>query len=335
MSPLLISILMPVKNTGSFLAECLQSIIEQSYHHWELIAINDHSTDNSLDILQAYAQKDQRIRVLNNEGKGIIQALRLAYQHSKGVLITRMDADDKMTKQKLEQMSKVLQQNGVGHLAIGQVAYFSATTLGNGYLKYQDWLNALSKTGNNFTEIYKECVIPSPCWMLYRADLDRCGAFQPNRYPEDYDLCFRFYQNQLKVIPSPLVLHHWRDYPNRTSRTDEHYADNRFLQLKLDYFLKLDYNTDHTLVLWGAGKKGKSLARQLIAKQQPFIWICNNERKIGKSIYEQILQPIESIHQLKKSQFLIAVAGDAPQKEILDYLTQKKWVQGADYFFFC
>jgi len=57
----------------------------------------------------------------------------------------------------------------------------------------------LTAKGNNFQEIYKECVIPSPCWMIYRTDMDKCQAFLPNRYPEDYDLCFRFYENGMRT----------------------------------------------------------------------------------------------------------------------------------------
>ncbi len=65
----LISILMPVYNAAPFLEACLDSIVEQSSKDWELIAVNDQSTDTSLEILNKYASKDKRIRVLDNKGK--------------------------------------------------------------------------------------------------------------------------------------------------------------------------------------------------------------------------------------------------------------------------
>jgi glycosyltransferase involved in cell wall biosynthesis len=63
-----ISILIPYKNTAEFLPDCIQSIIDQTHEDWEILAVNDHSTDNSLDIMYSYAQKDTRIKVLINEG---------------------------------------------------------------------------------------------------------------------------------------------------------------------------------------------------------------------------------------------------------------------------
>ena len=67
-----VSILIPFKNTAEFLPDCIQSIIGQTYKDWEILAVNDHATDNSPNIMNAYAQKDARIKVLKNDGKGII-----------------------------------------------------------------------------------------------------------------------------------------------------------------------------------------------------------------------------------------------------------------------
>ena len=68
--------------------------------------------------------------------------------------------------------------------------------------------------------------------MVHREDFDKCGGFQSNIYPEDYDLAFRFYRKGLTPIKCDEVLHYWRDYANRTSRTHEHYSDNTFLDIK-------------------------------------------------------------------------------------------------------
>ena len=65
------------------------------------------------------------------------------------------------------------------------------------FFKYEKWINGLTLTGNNYTEIYKECVIPSPCWLIHRNDFENCDGFEPNIYPEDYDLTFRFYKANL------------------------------------------------------------------------------------------------------------------------------------------
>lgn len=317
---------MPVKNAGTYLADCLNSIINQTENNWELIAVNDNSTDNSLSILNEFALKDERIEVFTNNGKGIIDALRLAYSKSMGNFISRMDADDLMAKNKLLLLKQKLLELGTGFVATGLVKYFPENELGDGYKKYEAWLNKLTSNQNNFTEIYKECVMPSPCWMLHRSDLEKCEAFEHNRYPEDYDLCFRFYKYKLKVAGVKEVLHYWRDYPTRTSRTDENYFDNRFLQLKLHYFLQLDYKLNKTLVLWGAGKKGKFIAKHLIKKNMPFKWITNNPKKIGKEIYGITIENQNNVSS-KKTQVIIAFV-DVDQS--CQGLRLSK-----DYFFLC
>lgn len=279
MQLLLISILIPFKNTSNYLHECLDSILIQNYPNWELLIVDDGSTDNSYEIVSEYLKKDKRIKLLKNDGCGIIEALRLAFKHSSGELITRMDSDDIMTPNKLEVMANLLTKHGKGHVAIGLVNYFSKEGISEGFYKYEKWLNELTISGTNYSELYKECVVPSPCWMTYKEDLIKCGGFEPNRYPEDYDLAFRFYKYGLKCIPCTDVLHHWRDYPIRTSRTHEHYAQNHFIDLKLHYFLELNYVMSRPLVIWGAGQKGKTVSKVLVNKGVPFHWICDNPKR--------------------------------------------------------
>lgn len=326
---------MPVKNTAIFLKDCIESIILQTEKDWELVAIDDGSKDNSYEILQNFAASDRRIKIYKSNGRGIIEALRMAYSKSNGNLITRMDSDDIMTANKLQVLKQNLIYKGRGNIALGLVSYFSEQPLGDGFKNYESWLNSLIRKGNNFQEIYKECVIPSPCWMVYKEDIELCDAFNPNYYPEDYDLVFRFYIHKLKPIPCNEVLHNWRDYPTRTSRTDPHYADNTFLEIKLRYFLKLEYNTTKTLVVWGAGAKGKTLAKKLIDKNIEFLWICDNPKKIGKHIYGQKMLDFKTLENLTNTQSIITVASPKAQQEIINYFTKLCFFPMKDYFFFC
>lgn len=330
-----VSILIPFKNTAHFLSECLDSILEQTYSNWEVLAVNDYSEDGSLNLLNLYAEKDSRIKVFNNEGNGIITALRTAYKNSLGDFITRMDSDDIMKPNRLEVMVKSLIENGKGHIAIGKVKYFSERGISNGYERYEAWLNELTEIGENYNEIYKECVIPSPCWMTYKKDLDISGAFKQDRYPEDYDLAFRFYEKRLKVIPCDEILHLWRDYDSRTSRTSEHYAQNYFLEIKLHYFLRLDYDKNRPLVLWGAGFKGKTIAKNLLENEIDFIWLCDNPQKIGKNIYGKELVHFKTLKSTESPQSIISVANEQAQKEIKDFFKSINQQSMQDYFFFC
>lgn len=286
----MVSILMPLRNALPFLRDCLDSILQQTYSNWELIVVNDHSSDGSEVILQEYHEKDRRIKWFQNEGKGIIDALKMAYSKSEGTLISRMDADDLMPERKLELLRAALIEQP-DHLATGFVSYFSHQgKLGAGFRRYEQWLNDLCLNNAHYGEIYKECVIPSPCWMVHRKTFERIGAFETSVYPEDYDLAFRMYREKVPVIGIQEVLHHWRDHGDRASRNDPNYADHSFLDLKLGYFLELDHDPERPLYIWGAGKKGKRAAQFLIDQKCDFHWISDNEQKIGKDIYGKIIQ---------------------------------------------
>ena len=331
----LVSILIPFKDVENYFTECLSSIQHQTYQNWEVIAVDDSSNDSSAFIAEQFSAADSRFKILSNDKTGIITALRKAYSHCKGDYITRMDADDHMSTDRVQTMVTSLIENGKGTVALGSVKYFSKTGVFDGYQRYEKWLNQLTAKGTNFQEIYKECVIPSPCWMVHKDDFEKCGAFQPNRYPEDYDLAFRYYEKNLHCIPCSKTLHYWRDYDTRTSRTSEHYAQNYFLDIKLHYFLKLEYRPTHNLVVWGAGKKGKTIARSLADKDIAFTWVCDNQKKIGKDIYGVQLSHFSHLEHLENPISIITVANEVEQKKIKDFFKGLGQTPAKDYFFFC
>ncbi|WP_296313221.1 glycosyltransferase family 2 protein [Winogradskyella sp. UBA3174] len=331
----LVSIIIPFKNTELYISECVDSILNQTHQDWEAIFVDDQSDDTSYSIIERYTEKDARIKLFKNKGNGIIDALKTAFSKSSGQYISRMDSDDIMTTMRLETMIDGLKIYGKKHLAVGQVHYFRADGLSDGFARYEQWLNRLTVNGSNYSEIYKECVIPSPCWMLHRDDFIACDGFEPNRHPEDYDLAFRFYKANYTCIPCNQVLLHWRDYSTRTSRTHENYADSSFLDLKIHYFLDLNYDSKRPLAVWGAGTKGKTLAKLLIANKIPFYWVCDNPKKIGKHIYDQKLLNFNHLAELKNPQSIVTVANTDAQKEIKLYFESHNMQSMSDYFFFC
>ena len=326
---------MPVYNAERFLQACLDSISNQTYTNWELWAVSDYSNDQSETILAEYAQNDMRIHwCINNQPKGIIHALRIAFAKSRGTFITRMDADDLMPGNKLKDFADTLLQYGKGILVTGFVTYFPKFEVRDGYRRYAEWLNDLQKEDDPVRGIYQECVIPSPAWMVYRDDLLLAGGFDSNIYPEDYDLAFRFYAAGLQVVSTGTKVHLWRDHPGRTSRNDPVYAEQTYFPLKVSYFVQVDFDSNSNLILWGAGKKGKLLARVLLNEGLPFLWSCNTASKWGKEIYgKKMLHPKE-ISIIAAPIFLLAVSGPKDKASIVKGWRQGGLVEGKDYFIF-
>ena len=108
----LISIGIPFYNAEKYLGFAIQSVIAQSYENWELILVDDGSSDNSLKIAQEFSQRDGRIRVIyDGQNKKLPSRLNQIIQESKGEFIARMDADDIMHPERLEKQFNFLEKN--------------------------------------------------------------------------------------------------------------------------------------------------------------------------------------------------------------------------------
>lgn len=118
----LISIGLPVYNCEDYLINCINSIKNQTYQNWELIIINDGSSDKSMQICQNFSNNDQRIKIFDDkQNKGLAIRLNESIQYSKGKFYCRMDSDDVMSNDRLEKILKFYVNNSfnvVGSFAI-------------------------------------------------------------------------------------------------------------------------------------------------------------------------------------------------------------------------
>ena len=106
----LVSVIMPVYNAERFVDKAIRSVLEQTYQNLELILIDDGSTDGSRQIIQAYADKDPRVRILTNEGnQGVAQTRNHGIRAAAGEYIALLDSDDVWKRAKLEQQVHLMQ----------------------------------------------------------------------------------------------------------------------------------------------------------------------------------------------------------------------------------
>lgn len=105
------SVIMPLYDAQKFLQQAIESILNQTHTDFELLIINDGSTDSSLEIIHHYAARDARIRVVSRENKGLIYSLNEGIGLAKGKYIARMDADDLCHPTRLEKQIALLEQH--------------------------------------------------------------------------------------------------------------------------------------------------------------------------------------------------------------------------------
>lgn len=329
-SPVEISVLMPVHNAVPFLDETIESVLLQTFKNWELIVVDDFSTDRSSEIVLRYAARDSRVRLLSNKKKGIVYALDLAFQHSLGMYITRMDADDLMPENKLMHLLSLIKQEGRNSVVTGKVNYFSVTAVSEGYKRYENWLNSLVDQQNFNQNIFRECTVASPNWMVDRSCFENDIVLAELNYPEDYDLVFKWYRKGYKFTGIPEVTHFWREHPARLSRNSELYQQRSFFEMKTRYFLELVYQEPESIQLVGAGKKGKLVAEQLTNASVLFEWFEFADATVEKHHSKKDIQDL-----VEKLTILTNWPADENiQKKIADFLESKKLYFGKNLWLF-
>ncbi len=322
-----VSILLPIFNAAPWLRETIQSIQSQSTLDWELICINDFSTDGSEAIIQEFDSLDPRIKLFSNLKKGIIPALQLALSKSTGEYITRMDADDLMAENRLMRMSEKLDVSPEKSIITGKVCYFSEGSLSEGFLKYQDWINDRNNQQDHFKHIYRECVVASPNWMMRRDELVNSNIFNCLIYPEDYDLVFHWRKNGFKIHTIDDVTLLWRDHPTRISKNSETYNQEALFKLKIDWFMK-SRDSEKSLAILGAGTKGKITSRLLEQHNQSFRWHdFKHEKYRGK-----VNHTIETYTIIDAEELLITIYPDE-LTELELYLFNKGYIIGENAWY--
>lgn len=279
-----VSVLIPIKNAEPFLDECLQSIQQQSFTDWECCLLDDDSSDDSADIALAFANSDARFCMVPSDGQGLIAANRALLSAAKGEFVTRMDADDIMPMNKLEKLVQALESVPPKTIVTGRVQFFPEEKCGPGTRFYENWLNERCENNDHWQHIWRECVIPSPCWMMRTQELREAGCFDIAVYPEDYDMAFRLFELGFSVLSAAGICHHWRQHKSRYSLNSENYHAAAFMQLKWYYWKKMFVKSDAPVMILGTLDKGKLLKKMVETDGYEVGWLSHKAHIAGNVI---------------------------------------------------
>jgi glycosyltransferase involved in cell wall biosynthesis len=312
----LVSLLLPCYNAAPFLAECVESLERQTFPDFEVIAIDDGSADDTRSLLEAWAGREARVRLLHPGRVGLIRALQLGSDQAGGEFIGRMDADDIAEPNRLEQQVRYLRAHPVMAACGTHVRYFPEQAVREGARAYEAWLNSLSSPADIDCDIFVECPIAHPTLMIRTSALRAVGGYRDCDWPEDYDLILRLWSNGHTLGNVPEVLLRWRERADRISRVDGRYSLEAFRRCKVHY-LRQTLARDRSIVVWGAGPVGKAFARELMqqgADVRAFLDV--DPRKIGQNIYGLPVHAPADIHTFTGALFLAAVGSATARSQI-------------------
>ncbi|MEI6352473.1 MAG: glycosyltransferase [Candidatus Nomurabacteria bacterium] len=215
----IISVIMPVYNGEKFLKEAIESILNQSFQDFELIIINDASTDNSLNIINKYSDNilyKNKIKIINNKENlfskhGIVKVLNSGMKIANGKYIARMDADDISLPERFEKQINILEKE-------------NATLCGTWAITINEDGKEISKMnypktswiGNKFY-LLKGNPFIHPTVMFNKETIQNIGSYKNYKHIEDYELWTRIVP-EYKSINIPEYLFKYRIHSNQITR---------------------------------------------------------------------------------------------------------------------
>lgn len=219
---------MPCYNAMPYLAQALESIMNQTYTNLEILCINDGSTDETGNVLEEYAKKDQRIRVVHNEiNLKLIGTLNKGIQLANGDFIARMDADDISDINRIEVLLNELKSYDVDIVSCN----YDFINADGGRVK-RNFIKCISASEIEFAS-YFFTPIGHPL-ILGKKEVFENNPYSLNDYSlhaEDYELWTRLIRLNYKIINIPRALYSFRINPESVSRKYETIQNQNFVSI--------------------------------------------------------------------------------------------------------
>ncbi|QGY40939.1 glycosyltransferase [Pseudodesulfovibrio cashew] len=201
MDDILISIILPTYNRARFLPRALDSVLKQTHERWEVILVDDGSTDETAEVLRNFP--DPRIRCYFQENRGVSAARNMGYTQCSGEMMALLDSDDEWMPTKLEIQLRYMRENGFEISQTNEIWYRGGKRVNQPakYAKPEGWF---------FEAALSMCLISPACTMFTRAAWETIGPFDESMPScEDYDMwlraCLAF---PVGLVREPLTIKH-------------------------------------------------------------------------------------------------------------------------------
>lgn len=193
----IVSVIIPIYNGERYLRDAICSVLNQSFENFEILAIDDGSTDASMNILKEFT--DSRLRLIKfHSNRGISAALNQGIVLSRGKYICRFDCDDVMAPKRLEHQTEYLERNPDISVLGSQLCYID----GHGLTIEVSSLPEKAQDVSVMVEMFGDPSIAHPAVLIRKNVFDRYGLYSENPAHfglEDYELWFRLYSKGIKI----------------------------------------------------------------------------------------------------------------------------------------
>jgi glycosyltransferase involved in cell wall biosynthesis len=325
----LLSVLLPVFNAEKYLESCLQSLTRQTFKQFEIIVVNDGSTDSTPRLLMQEAQRDGRIRMLDLSRVGLIPALNLGLRACRADLVARMDADDICRTDRFEKQMSAMQADPKLHLVSSQTVSFPRKNVEEGFRLYETWLNGLLTQEEIEKNMFVESPFAHPSVMFNKKAVLAVGGYRDCSWPEDYDLWLRLHAQGARFAKLPHTLLAWRMHECRYSFTHPRYSQEAFFKLKCEFLIP---RLPKQLVVLGAGRIGRAWVKAVQDKGITVNAVLDiDPKKIGMAIKDVPIVSYEKIGDYPDEYLLAAVGKRGQRNTVREFLARSGRNEGKDY----
>lgn len=329
-----VSVILPAYNAAERLPAAIESICHQTFTDWELILIDDGSTDQTYGVAQLYLSRIPRFTLVSQPHAGIVSALNFGLSMARGKFIARMDADDVCHPERLAcQMAFFRRTSGIG-LVSCRVAYGGDRETNAGYALHVDWINTLTTPEAIHLNRFVESPLAHPSVLFRRTLLKHHGRYADGPFPEDYELWLRWMDAGVKMAKTPEALLTWNDPPARLSRNDPRYDFKAFYTVKARYLARAveAQRRERKVWIWGAGRPTRVRAEQLTAHGITITgYIDIDPKKSGRILHGRPIVSPQNLPHPSEAFVIGYVAKRGARELIRASLIQAKYAEGQDF----
>lgn len=337
----LVSVLMPVRSWRVTSTEAINSILNQSHRHLELLLIGQRDLQPLIDELQAADIQDTRIRLVARDSAGIVGALNTGLAHAHGEYIARMDDDDVAYPERLATQLAFLDEHPDVQLCGTRIRMVDVrgelTGVASGNLRYAAWLNQLVDADEIAHACFAENPLPHPTLLAHHNTWKQLNGYHDVAGPEDHDLVLRAKLAGMRMGKPEQVLLDWREHPDRLTHTDSRYTRQAFI-----------------------AQSARALAQQLsahIGKAAPAVWIAGTGKharhwhdelqdngicvngfidmhRPGTQRCKRSLPVItyDRLASLRTDELMVsAVTQPSARRAVYEFFTDQDWHEGVDF----
>lgn len=334
-----LSIVIPCYNASDTIARAVDSVRAQSLTDWELIIVDDGSTDGTADIVATLAANDSRIQLERRPHLGVSSAANHGMSIASAPLIARMDSDDTSRPDRMAKQLDFLTKNPTIDIVSCLVNFAGDPKTAGGYAYHVEWANRFVNHDQILLNRFVDLPMPNPTLMLRRDLLKKHGDFRHGDFPEDYELFLRWISEGVRVGKIDKILYDWHDPPTRLTRNDTRYDKAAFHRCKATYLTKAIINSgcaNRDLWIWGAGRPARKYANSLETTWKPASgFIDIDPRKIGHSLNGRPIVSTTDLPSTENSVIVSYVGTRGARDVIRSELLSTGRTEGTDFWLAC